>query len=342
MYFKYLITLLFVLLYSSCASKTTIKSLKSGKIIDSDIKNITISNFLNDNIGQKNIINDKISNLVIEGKNYFTIINRDNLKEILKEKKLNDSGLVETSDNYEFIPLIQAKTILKGKIDNLSKSTSHYSETRTNYDRCISYYKDKNGKSYCDKYAKYSVSCIRANYNLSTSINITKISNSKQIFSKTYYSNMAKNHCSDDYNSLLSKHEAGVIMASNIANQLIKDIAPSYVYYDVELFDSADIQYDDKSEDTLELSLKLIKNKRIQKANELLYKLNVYTKYKSYVSLYNYAITLESLGEYDKALSFYKRADDIYIQNEKEISEEINSAIIRVKEAIIENKKLSL
>lgn len=335
---KYIINILIIFIsifFVSCSQKIIIKSIKSSKIANEDIKQIAILEFKNDYIGQSEQINNSIYNLTLNGEKYFNVIDRNNLNRIMQEKKLNDSGLVDAVD-YSDTGLLEIKAFISGSVNNLSKSTSYFRQLRTNYNRCLEYALTKNNKKYCKKHAKYYISCKKANYNLSTSVKLIKVINSKQLFSKTYTSSSSKEHCNDDNNVLPSKKEMGVILSKNIAKQLVFDIAPSYIYYSVKLFEKPDIKYSSKSKKQLKLALTLIENKRIKQANKILKDLNKYTNNKSYVALYNYAITSEALGNLTKALELYKMSDKIYIQSKDEINKDISKSILRVKKSIIE------
>jgi tetratricopeptide (TPR) repeat protein len=88
-----------------------------------------------------------------------------------------------------------------------------------------------------------------------------------------------------------------------------------------------------------DLALKLIEQKRISKANQLLSNLNKQIHNNSYVVLYDLAITAEALGDLQKAYSLLKNAEDIAISKNKLIKE-ISSSIQRVKNNIDQINKV--
>ena len=86
------------------------------------------------------------------------------LKNVSLCTTINDSGLVNTV-NYNDTGLLEVKAFISGSINNLSKSISNYRQSRTNYNKCVSYGINKYKKKYCKKYYKYYISCKKANYN---------------------------------------------------------------------------------------------------------------------------------------------------------------------------------
>lgn len=164
-----------------------------------------------------------------------------------------------------------------------------------------------------------------------------KVSNSDTLFTNNYSASNKLTKCIDQNKVLPTKQAQNTKLAANIAKQLIKDIAPSYVYFKVVLFDDPDVDYAPKDKLLLKSSLTLIKAKRIEKANKLLKKLVKHTKNKSYVSLYNLAVTEEALGNVKGALDLYKQAEDISLLTKPQ--DEISQAIIRAEKNLAELNK---
>lgn len=334
---NFFIFFLFSLLFTSCSQKVTIKAIKAPKVLDKAIKNISISRFKNDNISQRSQISSEIYHIKINNQSYFNLINRNNLDEILKENKLNDSGLVNiNADNT--ISLEQSEVLLKGEVLISDLSSNYFREKRVDYNSCIKVSIDKKGNKYCSQYRKYNVRCQTNTYTVNTEIELIKITSSKVLFLKNYEEKTTYSKCFDQSYILPSKQSENSKLAKLIAKRIIKDIAPSYEYFSATLLDSPDINYTKENENLLENALTLIENNRIEKASLLLNILNNNTHYKSYVSLYNYALTREVLGELELALKYYKQAEDISIKND--MNDEIFKAILRVENSLKEKRKI--
>ena len=327
-----------LVVFQACSQKIQIKALKAPKVLTSDVKYISIDKFRNDTVSQASQIHTALANVTIDGKRYFHVTNRQNINKILEEQKLKDSGLVDLVDDEEIKGLQDAKTLLSGEVLINDISSSRFYTVRTDYKTCIATYKKK-GKTYCKKYRKYKVPCRRNYYTLKTKINLIQISTGISYFEKDYSSKTNYSHCIDDRKTLPSKQYVNTKLANNIAYYLVKDIAPSYVYFNVILLDSLDIDLSSKQEDMFDLALKLIEQKRISKANQLLSNLNKQIHNNSYVVLYDLAITTEALGDLQKAYSLLKNAEDIAISKNKLIKE-ISTSIQRVKNNIDQINKV--
>ena len=324
--------------FSGCAQKTTIKAIKAAKVTDTSIKNIGVMPFKNDNISQSSQVDSSISNVEIKGKKYFNLIDRNNIGKIMEEKKLNDSGLVDLINNESSIGLAQIETLVTGEVNVDDVSSVRFTEGRTDYSTCVQYAYTKKGKKYCNKYRKYNVSCKANTYKVKTKIKLIKISDASTTFANTYSASKKYKHCEDDNKVLPSKKDANTELAGSIAQALIKDIAPSYVYFKVTLLDSEDVDFNDKQEKLFENALDMIKLKRIKKANQLLHKLNNTLGSRSYVVLYDLAITEEALGNVKTAYNLLKRSEEISLET-KGVVEEVAIAMKRVKNNLRELEK---
>jgi len=334
---KLTILILIIITFQACSQKIQIKAIKAAKITNNSIRYISVEDFRHDNIAQSSQIQTALGNVQVDGKDYFHVVNRKDSNKILAEQKLKDSGLVDLIDDEPIKGLEDVKALLTGEVLLNDMSSSRYYETRTNYKRCIKSYK-KRGKTYCKQYAKYRILCKSNIYSIKTKLNLIKISDGINIFSKMYSKSIKYSHCRDDRNILPSKRSVNTNLAKQIANSLILDIAPSYVYFTATLLDSLDVDLSSKQEDTFDMALKMIELKRISKANKLLQALNSQIHNNSYVILYDLAITTEALGDLNKALKLLNNAEDIAINKGKTI-DEISNSIIRVKRNIAQQNK---
>lgn len=323
-----------VFIYSGCSQKITVKALVPAQIGDKDIKNIAIDKFENDDIFLSNNINSKMNEVKFDDKNYFNIVNREDIDKILAEQKFQDSGLVN-KNALELYGLSDISAIISGKVNSKSYTKRAYTEQRTDYDTCFQYKTSSDGKEYCILYRKYNIRCNAYSYSVSADAKITRVSNSDIIFSKTFVKSTSTNRCSDSMKSLSSKQSIYELLSKSIAQEFVSYIAPKYKYLSLELLEDEDIDYTDIQENMLENSLKFIELKDIESANELLEKLVSSTQYQSSTALYNLGVTYEYLGMLDKALEVYEKAKNITFLND--MDENIIKAVSRIKKSI-ENK----
>ena len=332
-----ILTIMF--LFIGCSQKVQIKALKAAKITNKSIKNIAVLSFRNDEISQSIQINSAISNVNVNNKKYFTLVDKKDIDKILKEQKLNDSGLVNIFKNSSSNGLSQIETLVMGEVMVDDMTRTFFQESRTDYNRCIKTYKSK-GEEYCSKYRKYKVPCQANTYNVKTEVKLIQVNNGKTIFTNTYAKSSKYKHCSDDAYTLPNKTTENNRLAYNIAHDLVKDIAPSYVYFSITLLEDIDIDLTNTQEILFENALEMIQYKRINKANKMLLELNKQLASRSYVVLYNLAITEESLGNITRAYEFLKEAEDVSLQSQG-VVEEIIIYVKKIEQNLSEKRKVN-
>lgn len=323
---------------SGCVQKIQIKTMKSAEISDGAIKDIAVVPFSNDTVSQAWKIDSALQNLFINGKKYFNVLDRIYLEKIMVEKKLNDSGLVDLIHNDSQVGFKEIRTLVTGEVALNDMQHSNYLEERIDYQTCLETAIDKRGNSYCKKYRTYHMACATNIYSLTTNVKFIKVADSKVIFSKSFSKNAKAIHCADDNNMLPSKEVVNENLANEIAKNLVQMVAPSYVYFEVALLDNEDVDFSKEQWKMLKMALELLKNERIEKANEILKQLNSILENKSYVVLYDLGVTEEALGNIYKAYEIYQKADNVAL-NKNKVIKELSLALVRVKENIDEYEK---
>ena len=331
----FLITLPFI--FSACSQKITVKSLVPAQVGDRDIKNVSIVKFQNDTILLRDFINSQMSHVVFNGKNYFTIVNRDDVKMILKEQKLKNSGLINNNNESSY-GLRDISSIISGKVNSKTYKKYDFFEKRIDYNTCVKYKIEKNKKKYCTNYRTYKVLCYGYDYSISANIKITRVSNSDVIFSRTFIRTATQQNCQDQKTHILPAQSIYESLASSIAKEFVALISPSYRYVSLELIDDEDIDYTKSQKRMLKNALKLIELKDLTTANMLLEKLVSSTQSKSATALYDLGVTYEYLGKLNQALKVYKKAKMITLMND--MNKNIIQAVNRIKKAI-KNKAIA-
>lgn len=324
-----------ILFLGGCSSKITIMAIKPSKVDDKSIKNISIENFQNDNISLSSNIEASMNKVQFNGKKYFNIANRKESSTILKEQKLQDSGLVDTTTQKNY-GLQDTSSIVTGKVNFTNFTKNSFYETRTDYDTCIKYKNSK--KKYCEKYRKYKVFCTNHNYSVDATITISKIVNATVLFKENYNKQKTIKKCSDQSTTIAHPQSIFTNLGKQITYNFVSNIAPSYINQSVVLLDDEDIDYNDTEENLLENGLKMLKHNHIKESQAIFQKLVNSTKSKSSTALYNLAVTYEYFNNLDKASILYKKAYEISILNE--IDENILLAIKRVEKNIL-NKNIA-
>lgn len=316
---------LLVVLFTSCAQKVQVKALEPAQVDRiSSTKKIAVANFSYDRVGLSRKIEAKLSNFRIDGRRYFTIVSRNDLQKILREQKLQNSGLVNDEKIVKVGELIGAQAIISGNVSPLSKQDSYFYEERL---RCAD--------SKCSKLESYPVRCIKRVVGLSAEIRIVDVTKGDIIYADTLSRNRSFEHCADDSRALPSKEMVGEDLANEIASGFTYTLTPHYRNFNVVLLEDPDLDYTDKQKKLLEISLKYIEQGRYDKAEKFLIDLVDSTGAKSYVPFYNLGVIKESQGKYDEAKEYYSYADNLMV----EPIEEINAAVVRINSLILKRKK---
>ena len=313
------------ILLSGCAQKVGIRALEPAQVDRvANTKKITVTNFYNDRVGLSNKIEANLARFQIDKKNYFTVVGRNDFDKIIREQRLQNSGLVDPKTATEVGQLIGAQAIISGNVGRASSQDSYFYERRS---RCA----DKE----CKKLVYYSVRCKKRLVGLSAEMRIVDVTKGDIIFADTLSNNAVYKHCSDDQRVIPSTEIAAQRLALNMANNFTYKLTPHYKNFNVALLEDPDLDYTDAQEELLEFSLQYIEQKRYDKAENLLKKLVDTTGSKSYVPFYNLGVIAEARGKYTEAKEYYAYADNLMV----EPVEEINSAVSRIERLISKREK---
>jgi curli biogenesis system outer membrane secretion channel CsgG len=129
--FGYLTFLILVIFFTACSQKVRIRALEPAQIDRiSETKRIAVLNFNNDRVGLSRKIEAKLASFRINNKKYFTIVSRNDFNTIIKEQKLQSSGLVDEDSSVKVGELIGAEAIISGDVRRPTKQDSYFYEPR--------------------------------------------------------------------------------------------------------------------------------------------------------------------------------------------------------------------
>ncbi len=308
------------LLLHGCAQVVSVKALVPAEIDRAmSTKKIAITEFKNDYVGLGSKIEANLANQRINNQPFFTLVSRNDIDKVLREQKIQNSGLVDEKDAVEVGNLIGAGAIISGDVGRVSANDTYYYESRS---RCA----DRN----CKELIYYNVGCTKRLVGLSAQIKMIDVAKGDIIYADTMSRASEFRHCRDDSSALPSSEIAAQELANEISNSFTYKLTPHYHYFNVTLLEDADLDYNDAQERLLESSLEYIEQNRYDKAEKLLMELVDSTKRQSYVAFYNLGVVKEAQGEYKKAKEYYKMADDLMVKPVEEVSianNRINSII---------------
>lgn len=314
-----------ILLLSGCAQKLDIRVLEPAEIDRvAYTKKIMVSDFSNDRVGLSRKIEANLAGVRIDNQNYFTLISRNDFEKIIKEQRLQSSGLVEQKTVARVGELIGAQAIISGNVSSPSSQDSSFYETRA---RCA----DKK----CKSLSYYKVRCVNRAVGLSAEVRIVDVEKGDVIFADRLSKNRVYKHCSDYSSALPSRDMAAQRLSSEMADEFTSRLSPHYRVFSVVLLDEPDLDYSKRQEELLDVSLEYIEHGRYDRAEEFLSQLIETTGSQSYVAFYNLGVVKEAQAKYAEAKEYYEMADSLMI---KPVTP-INEAVLRIDKLIEKHKR---
>lgn len=288
--FNTIILILLSIFINACSSKKlTIKSLHPSKIEKEKIRAVKVEVFYHDDVNQTNSLEERIANKVVDGQKIFIL--KDNISDV---DAIIDGDVLNSSFKYE--------TYYKSEID---------------YSRCRFYrYDEKNKTKHCIEHAVRFIPCENREYNVTTNVRVIKPFSNIVIFSKTYDKSSYENICFDYspyqfYRTSSDKYRINSQIADQIAVDIIDDISPHYVYYNINIIEDLDkenILYTKEHKKRFEKSVDLIENKNLDLAKIELEFLDKELKNKSFEVLYNLALIYEAYNQLEVANKLYNQS----------------------------------
>jgi len=314
-----------VIMFTGCSQTVQMRALEPAEVDRAaDTKLIAVTAFSNDRIGLSGKIEAILAKQKVDNKNFFTLMSRSDLNKIIKEQKVQNSGLMDASTAVEVGQLMGAQALISGDVGNLGLQDTRYYETRI-----------KCSDRECKKTYSYNVRCIKRVISLSAELRMVDVRQGDIIYADTLSKNAEWAHCDDDSRAMPTREMGGTHLANVIAKQFAYKLTPHYRNFEVSLLEDPDLDYTDEQEAYLKNALEYIKQNRYDKAESLLIDLINATGEQSYVPFYDLGVIKEAQGHYSEAKNYYGIADNLMI----EPVDEINAAILRIDRAIAKRNK---
>lgn len=313
-----------VALLSGCATTVNVERLAPAKNdTAANTKTVAVTQFANDFMGLSQKVESAVTNKVVRGESFFTVVSRRGIDEVIDEQKLHFSNLVDNEGVIEAGKLIGAEGIISGAINGADTNYAEYYVKRI---ECA----DKK----CTRTYERPIYCQEMHNYLSATISMTQVETGKLILSETFKAENKFDSCRGA--GLPTEAAALDQLADDISEQFLSHIAPTAIAFNVQLLDDPDIDYSDDQELQLEHAIEYIKLERYNRADELLSLLLTSTDDRCYVAAYDLGVVKEIKGENSKALQLYQLAEHLSPEPDKLILR----AITRVEKAIADKKRL--
>jgi tetratricopeptide (TPR) repeat protein len=283
-------------------------------------------------------IEGAIGSINVDNKRYFTLIERARIEEILKEQELSQTGIIDEMTAAKVGKLVGAKGIFTGAVTVANTRDSHYAQNRKECSkREIKY--DRKGNPYegdCIHWRNYTVSCTKRNATFALTPKLIEVETGRIIYSNNISEMTTASACSDSGAPLASGFELIAKAKETSKGTFKRDIAPSYVTFDIKLMDSKEGIASKEAAEKLDLGMNYAKKSRLDRACELWEEGRILSP-NSPSLIYNLAICAEVRGDLEKSLDLYKMADRALNKPD----DKITAGIGRVSEALREQQTLS-
>ena len=288
--FNIFILSLVALFINGCSAKRlTIKSLHPSKIEKEKIYTIKVDRFFHDDVNQSISLESRIEDKIVDSKRVFMLKN-------------NDFG---------------TDAVVTGDVLNSSLRYETYYKTEIDYSRCRYYrYDERNKSRQCIEYAVRYIPCENREYNVTTSVKVIKPITNDLLFSKTYDKSSHENVCFDYspypfYGNSSDKYRINSKIADEIAQDIVDDISPHYVYYNINIIEELDDKntlYNKAHKKRFENSVDLLESKNLDLAFVELEALNKELNNQSFEVIYNIALIYEANNKLEIANKLYIQA----------------------------------
>jgi hypothetical protein len=283
------------------------------------------------------VVESALASVIIDGQQFFQLVDRVSLDKVMNEMKLGITGMVNEDTAAQVGKVVGAKGIYTGTINTSSVQDDPYSEKRQ---KCAFYRTVTDGAGRttqeCTIWFDSQVSCTKRTASFSFTPKLIEVESGRTIFSSTYENAVEAKVCEDEGKGL----EDGTAMQKKTQEAAMRkfrmDVAPYYVTMSFTLKDStADI--------TLGAAkAKLREGLAFAKANRMDQACPVWREAKalapdSVTLMYNVGICDEIEDRPHEALALYRRIEKALTSPD----DLITTAIARVNAQIENRKKLA-
>lgn len=239
-----------------------------------------------------NTLTGALASHQVNGKPYFTLVDRANLDKLMGEVARSQSGLIDENSAVQIGKLSGAKAILTGSYDS-RYDDSNYQETR--------FAKSGNYQVYCTK------RIITATFNP----RIIDTNTGQIVYSRQLSQQSTSSKCSDEnYRELDVPALVAPRLANSISRDLIDDLAPHTVVLRIAFIDDPKAIKTDSAKALFSQAMTWAKNDRLDRACPLWLSAND-AEPENPIIIYHLGVCAESQGDISGAAALYGKADQL-------------------------------
>lgn len=280
--------------------------------------------------GRDNFVRGKLSSFLsgvsAPGKLGFEVVDSDTLSSVIKQQKLSEEAIFDSTASIKLGKLVGADALLNAtyQISNVSDQT--YKNKYTDYDTCVEYKDD--GKK-CKKYKKRTEYCTKRNISVELIPSVVSVTTGAIIYANDYSSHLSSTKCPSRGDTLRSPDNLVVDGFTNIFAQMRRDVYFYEIVLKLKMIESDDSSMPRQTKVLLKGAMELVEQSLVDRACGQIAKAAA-SYNQSPAILYNMGICKEVQGENEFAKAFFERALDyvaLLSSNDREL---VYSAIRRM------------
>jgi len=265
-----------------------------------------------------------LTGITLNGKQYFTMVERARLDAVLSEQKTTGEPLFDEHTAAQVGRLAGAEGIYMGVVNHESVSDDRYSRTRQ---RCAS--TDKDGK--CTRWRDETIPCTRRVASVAMTLRLVATDTGTIVFARELSGRDQSDACRGDGKPLRDRNSLLAMSRQRAVDSLRQEIAPYLVTREIELMDETDGIEDRKAREKLESGLEFAEAGRMDRACEFWAQGRGLAP-RALSLIYNLGVCAELDGDLEMARALYADADRLLRRPDPRV----NAALTRVDKRLEE------
>lgn len=332
-----------VLLLASCAAPKVRQNvlMPANSVGLQNAKKIAVIHISGDREEEfSNKLETFFTNLQVNNKPYFTVIDQHARNSILVEREMQiEQGALLGNDAMQFGQLSGADTLISGYVKWPTFTNKSYTEQRT---KCVQKATEESkgllpGTKYrkCLKKAKYNVNCNKMKGKFNFTIKAVSVQTGKVVHTKNYTTVSEDKHCSDSSTAQKEPASVGEILVDQAIAKMRTDVAPYMMLVTIELMDDddSDLGNNKHAQKLLESGIEFAKGSQMKRACSLFDEASKSYQHSPAI-FHNLGVCAEMKKEFSLATSLYQKANNLLKKPEKLI----NAALARVSNRVQKEK----
>ena len=278
-----------------------------------------------------------LASIQIEGRPYFTVVERSRLNEALKELRLGESGAIDAATAAKLGQMIAANGIYLGAVTRDDFTQQRYTENRR---VCTEYtqVRDKKGnlvQGACANYVNQTVNCSRRSANFEFVPKLVSVSTGTIIYSRSISGAAEDSSCEDQNRPGEAAGDLRRQARAIAVGSFRADVAPYSQQVEITFMTSNEGIVAQPAKDRFEASMAFAREKRLDRACEMWTELLQVEKSSPSLT-FNVGVCAEVAGNLAAALSLYSTADRQTSKPDKIIGE----GLVRIRARQAAERKL--